>query len=78
MQAIFHRTSIINCWRLGNSKLHTATLSGDVLLHTVTDAILGALCLSDIGQLFPDSDPKWKVSPMCLSHTRRSPNNINL
>ncbi|KAF5836400.1 YgbB family-domain-containing protein [Dunaliella salina] len=33
---------------------------GDVLLHTVTDAVLGALNLPDIGQLFPDSDPKWK------------------
>lgn len=31
-----------------------------MLLHTVTDAILGALCLPDIGQLFPDTDPKWK------------------
>ncbi len=33
---------------------------GDALLHAVTDAILGALGLPDIGQLFPDSDPKWK------------------
>lgn len=33
---------------------------GDVLLHTVTDAILGALCLPDIGQLFPDTDSQWK------------------
>ncbi|CAL5219724.1 g1620 [Coccomyxa viridis] len=33
---------------------------GDALLHTVTDAILGALSQPDIGQLFPDSDPKWK------------------
>jgi len=33
---------------------------GDVLLHCVTDAVLGALCLEDIGQLFPDNDPKWK------------------
>eukprot|EP00879_Flechtneria_rotunda_P004710 GHRR01004974.1.p1 GENE.GHRR01004974.1~~GHRR01004974.1.p1 ORF type:complete len:237 (+),score=50.98 GHRR01004974.1:132-842(+) len=33
---------------------------GDVLLHTVTDAILGALSLPDIGQLFPDNDPNWK------------------
>ncbi|XP_074575672.1 2-C-methyl-D-erythritol 2,4-cyclodiphosphate synthase, chloroplastic-like [Curcuma longa] len=33
---------------------------GDVLLHCVTDAILGALGLPDIGQIFPDSDPKWK------------------
>lgn len=31
---------------------------GDVLLHAVTDAILGALGLPDIGQLFPDHDPK--------------------
>ncbi len=33
---------------------------GDVALHALTDAILGALCLPDIGQLFPDTDPKWK------------------
>ena len=33
---------------------------GDVLAHTCTDAILGALCLPDIGQLFPDNDPQWK------------------
>lgn len=29
-------------------------------MHALTDAILGALCLPDIGQLFPDTDPKWK------------------
>lgn len=33
---------------------------GDALLHAITDAILGALGMPDIGQLFPDSDPKWK------------------
>ncbi|GJP54748.1 hypothetical protein CLOM_g13795 [Closterium sp. NIES-68] len=33
---------------------------GDVLLHCVVDAVLGALGLPDIGQLFPDNDPKWK------------------
>ena len=33
---------------------------GDVVLHCVVDAILGALGLPDIGQLFPDSDPRWK------------------
>ena len=32
---------------------------GDALLHAITDAILGALSLPDIGQLFPDTDPKW-------------------
>ena len=32
----------------------------DVLLHAITDAILGAIGAPDIGQLFPPSDPKWK------------------
>ena len=32
----------------------------DVLLHAVTDAILGALALGDIGMHFPDTDPTWK------------------
>lgn len=31
---------------------------GDALFHAVTDAILGALALPDIGQLFPDTDPR--------------------
>ena len=31
----------------------------DVVCHAVTDAILGALCLGDIGRHFPDSDPRW-------------------
>jgi 2-C-methyl-D-erythritol 4-phosphate cytidylyltransferase/2-C-methyl-D-erythritol 2,4-cyclodiphosphate synthase len=33
---------------------------GDVVCHSVTDAILGALALGDIGRHFPDTDPKWK------------------
>lgn len=32
----------------------------DVLLHAITDAILGALALGDIGKHFPDTDPKYK------------------
>ena len=32
----------------------------DVALHALTDAILGALALGDIGMHFPDSDDKWK------------------
>lgn len=31
-----------------------------MLLHCVVDSLLGALGLPDIGQIFPDSDPKWK------------------
>ncbi|MEZ6242143.1 MAG: 2-C-methyl-D-erythritol 2,4-cyclodiphosphate synthase [Phycisphaerales bacterium] len=34
-----------------------ARSDGDVLLHAVTDALLGAIAGPDIGQLFPDSDP---------------------
>lgn len=32
----------------------------DAVLHAVTDAVLGALALGDIGDLFPDTDAKWK------------------
>jgi 2-C-methyl-D-erythritol 2,4-cyclodiphosphate synthase len=32
----------------------------DVLCHAITDAIIGALGLGDIGKYFPDSDPQWK------------------
>jgi 2-C-methyl-D-erythritol 2,4-cyclodiphosphate synthase len=33
---------------------------GDVLLHAITDALLGAVAAPDIGALFPPSDPQWK------------------
>jgi 2-C-methyl-D-erythritol 2,4-cyclodiphosphate synthase len=33
---------------------------GDVLLHAITDALLGAVAAPDIGSLFPPSDPTWK------------------
>jgi 2-C-methyl-D-erythritol 2,4-cyclodiphosphate synthase len=33
---------------------------GDVLLHAITDALLGAVAAGDIGSYFPPSDPKWK------------------
>jgi 2-C-methyl-D-erythritol 2,4-cyclodiphosphate synthase len=33
---------------------------GDLLLHAITDALLGAIAAPDIGALFPPSDPKWK------------------
>jgi 2-C-methyl-D-erythritol 2,4-cyclodiphosphate synthase len=43
---------------------HTHGLLGhsdaDVLLHAITDALLGAAGLGDIGRLFPDTDPRYK------------------
>ena len=33
---------------------------GDVLLHALTDALLGAVAAGDIGSYFPPTDPKWK------------------
>lgn len=43
---------------------HTAGIQahsdGDVILHAVCDALLGAAALGDIGMHFPDTDPKWR------------------
>lgn len=42
----------------------------DILSHAITDALLGALALGDIGMHFPDTDPRWKDgdSLMFLRH----------
>jgi 2-C-methyl-D-erythritol 2,4-cyclodiphosphate synthase len=42
----------------------------DVLSHAITDALLGAAALGDIGMHFPDSDPQWKgaASSVFLAH----------
>jgi 2-C-methyl-D-erythritol 2,4-cyclodiphosphate synthase len=44
----------------------------DILSHAITDAILGAAALGDIGMHFPDSDPRWKdaASSQFLRHAR--------
>jgi 2-C-methyl-D-erythritol 2,4-cyclodiphosphate synthase len=44
----------------------------DILCHAITDAILGALSLGDIGMHFPDTDPQWKDadSLVLLGHAR--------
>lgn len=45
----------------------------DILLHAVTDAILGAAALGDIGMHFPDTDPRWKgaASSVFLEHAAK-------
>lgn len=44
----------------------------DVLAHAITDALLGAVALGDIGMHFPDTDPRWKGcdSMRFLAHAR--------
>jgi 2-C-methyl-D-erythritol 2,4-cyclodiphosphate synthase len=43
---------------------HTKGLDGhsdaDVLMHAITDAVLGALGAADIGHFFPNTDPRWR------------------
>lgn len=43
---------------------------GDVAIHAICDAMLGALALGDIGKLFPDTDPKYRGidSTILLKH----------
>ena len=38
----------------------------DVLMHAICDAVLGALGAGDIGQFFPNTDPRWKGVPSKL------------
>jgi 2-C-methyl-D-erythritol 2,4-cyclodiphosphate synthase len=51
-------------WLGGVAIPHTqgvvAHSDGDVLLHALCDALLGALALGDIGHHFPPSDPQWR------------------
>jgi len=46
--------------RLPHTQGIVAHSDGDVLIHALCDAILGALALGDIGRHFPPSDPQWK------------------
>jgi 2-C-methyl-D-erythritol 4-phosphate cytidylyltransferase/2-C-methyl-D-erythritol 2,4-cyclodiphosphate synthase len=56
---------------------HSRGLAGhsdaDVVLHAITDALLGAAGLGDIGEHFPPSDPQWKgaSSDLFLAHAAR-------
>ncbi len=57
---------------------HDCGLAGhsdaDVVLHAITDALLGAAALGDIGEHFPPSDPQWKgaASAIFLAQAARS------
>jgi 2-C-methyl-D-erythritol 2,4-cyclodiphosphate synthase len=60
-----HRFAAGRPLRLGGVQVqHTHGLvghsDGDVALHAVVDALLGAAAIGDIGTFFPDDDPQWK------------------
>jgi 2-C-methyl-D-erythritol 2,4-cyclodiphosphate synthase len=60
-----HRLSKGKTLYLGGVKIphHSGLVGhsdGDCLIHALIDALLGALGEGDIGQIFPDSDPKWE------------------
>jgi 2-C-methyl-D-erythritol 2,4-cyclodiphosphate synthase len=46
--------------RVAHERGVLAHSDGDVVIHALCDAILGALALGDIGRHFPPSDPQWK------------------
>lgn len=61
------RKLIIGGIEIEHSKGLLGHSDADVLIHAIMDSIVGALCLGDIGKLFPDTDPKYKdVSSMLL------------
>lgn len=56
--------------KISNDYFVEAHSDGDVILHAITDAILGAAGLPDIGELFSDKDERWRdaTSDVFLSH----------
>ena len=64
--------------RIAHSRGIVAHSDGDVALHALCDAILGALALGDIGKHFPPTDERWRGADSrilvrhCFDHMRRA------
>ena len=56
--------------RIPHTRGLMAHSDGDVVLHALCDALLGAASLGDIGQHFSDSDPKWRGADSASFVTR--------
>ncbi len=54
------RPLILGGVRIEHAKGLVGHSDADAVLHAVTDALLGAAALGDIGDLYPDTDPRWK------------------
>ena len=61
-----HRPLFIGGVEIPSSLGEDGHSDGDVLIHAVIDALLGALALGDIGSHFPPSDPAWKDARSAL------------
>lgn len=57
---IANRPLVLGSITIPFQKGEAAHSDGDVLIHAIIDALLGALALGDIGTYFPDSDPAFK------------------
>lgn len=53
-------TLILGGVRIPSARGLVGHSDADILSHAITDALLGAAALGDIGMLFPDTDPQWK------------------
>lgn len=59
-ELVIGRELIIGGVKIDHEKGLLGHSDADVLVHAINDAIIGALCLGDIGKLFPDNDDNYK------------------